>query len=120
MNGTVGRVVGFWKPREAIQMGAQIMLPELRDPAASAPDPSDPPPDPRLLRAQAEQREQKLKAILATNNSWPAVQFTSGPLMLCVPLTFEVINADAQIEAVRDQVSTKICACHLWCLGMGC
>ena len=28
--------------------------------------------------------------------------------MLCVPLSFEVINADGNIEAVREQVSISI------------
>ncbi|KAI0762728.1 PIF1-like helicase-domain-containing protein [Fomes fomentarius] len=81
VNGSVGRVVGFYKPREA---GGQASA------AGGAMD------DP--------QREQKLKTILALNSVWPAVQFQQGPLMLCVPLSFEVVNADGNIEAVREQV----------------
>ena len=65
-------------------------------------------PETGLETAQSEQREAKLKAILATNDAWPCVQFHSGPLMLCVPLSFEVINADGNIEAVREQVSTSV------------
>ena len=90
-------------------MGAQIALPELAQPAAN--------PDAdtqdggeggaraaEMEKAQREQRDQKLKKIMATNEVWPAVQFVSGPLMLCVPLLFEVSNADGGIEAVREQV----------------
>ena len=119
MNGTTGRVVGFYKPREAMEMGAAIMLPEARIPDAPGapgtdpdapgapgadPDPPAPPPDPLALRAQEEEREQKLKRILALQSLWPAVQFASGPLMLCVPLPFESVTADGTIEAVREQV----------------
>ena len=109
MNGTTGRVVGFYKPREAMEMGAAIMLPEARIPDAPGapgadPDAPAPPPDPLALRAQEEEREQKLKRILALQSLWPAVQFASGPLMLCVPLPFESVTADGTIEAVREQV----------------
>ena len=125
VNGSIGRVVGFYKPREAVAMGAQIALPDNRDQGlrkamngrdeangqaqqqqqggqengeASAPGGGTGP-------QQDPQREQKLKAILALNSVWPAVQFQQGPLMLCVPLSFEVINAEGNIEAVREQVS---------------
>ena len=47
--------------------------------------------------------------IMSLNTVWPAVQFQSGPLILCVPLTFEVVNADANIEAIRDQVRVVSC-----------
>ena len=109
MNGTTGRVVGFYKPREAMEMGAAIMLPEARIPDAPGapgadPDAPAPPPDPLALRAQEDEREQKLKRILALQSLWPAVQFASGPLMLCIPLPFESVTADGTIEAVREQV----------------
>lgn len=126
MNGSVGRVVGFYKPREAVAMGAQIALPESRDQglrkamangddrAAAQGQRGQGAPDGAGQGGQASaaggalddpQREQKLKTILALNTVWPAVQFQQGPLMLCVPLSFEVVNADANIEAVREQVS---------------
>ncbi|KAI1797549.1 PIF1-like helicase-domain-containing protein [Ganoderma leucocontextum] len=105
VNGSIGKVVAFYKPREAVAKGAQIALPEFAQGAQK-------PPVGELLGAreqelqdmQKEQREQKLKKILALNTVWPAVQFASGPLMLCVPLPFEVVNADGGIEAVREQV----------------
>ncbi|TBU64714.1 hypothetical protein BD310DRAFT_943719 [Dichomitus squalens] len=91
VNGSLGRVVGFFKPREAVAMDEQG---EGEGSNRSA----------EQEKAQQEQREQKLKKILATNTVWPAVQFACGPLMLCVPLLFEVNNADGGIEAVREQV----------------
>lgn len=36
---------------------------------------------------------------------WPLVQFQSGRVMLCIPVTFEVYNADGKIEAQRVQAS---------------
>ena len=55
--------------------------------------------------AQAEENEQRLKRILKTSQVWPAVQFSSGPQMLCVPLSFEAVTADGSIEAIREQAS---------------
>ena len=106
-------MVGFYKPREAVEIGADIGIPEVlkaqgadkekHGDGANARDHNGD-PDTAQEKAQSEQREAKLKAILATNYVWPCVQFHSGPLMLCVPLSFEVINADARIEVVREQV----------------
>lgn len=104
VNGSVGRVVGFYKPRDAVEkLGAQIALPESRDLQAD-PIEAGVPPSSQAEKAQKEQREQRIKMIMSMNTVWPAVQFASGPLMLCVPLMFEVVNADANIEATRNQV----------------
>ncbi len=102
MNGSIGKVVGFYKPREAVAMGAEIALPELMQGAQNSPVAE--PLGTQERQQQKEQREQKLKNVLALNTVWPAVQFANGPLMLCVPLPFESVNADGGIEAVRDQV----------------
>ena len=101
VNGTLGRVVGFYRPREAAKLHINVLLPEARDPGGEE--------DPALRareeqRAQAEQREQRLKKILALDSVWPAVQFASGPLALCVPLSFEAVTAEGSVEAVREQV----------------
>ena len=101
VNGTLGRVVGFYRPREAAKLHINVLLPEARDPGGED--------DPALRareeqRAQAEQREQRLKKILALDSVWPAVQFASGPLALCVPLSFEAVTAEGSVEAVREQV----------------
>ena len=32
------------------------------------------------------------------------MQFASGPLALCVPLSFEAVTAEGSVEAVREQV----------------
>ena len=117
VNGSLGRVVGFYKPREALAMGAEIGLPDNQQGLRRTLGVEDEKKGGAganaergtvLDNAQSEQREAKLKAILATNQVWPCVQFHSGPLMLCVPLSFEVINADGNIEAVREQVSISI------------
>ncbi len=129
MNGSIGRVVAFYKPRDAVAKGAQIAIPdnqqglrkalgvkdEKKDAGAGGGADVDDPFEKMQEQAQAEQREQKLKAILALNSVWPCVQFHSGPLMLCVPLSFEVINADGNVEAVREQV--RLCWTGLVCRG---
>ncbi|PIL30943.1 hypothetical protein GSI_07112 [Ganoderma sinense ZZ0214-1] len=102
VNGSIGKVVGFYKPRDAVAMGAQIALPELAQGVQN--NPAVEPMGTQEREQQKEQREQKLKKLLAMNTVWPAVQFANGPLMLCVPLSFESMNADGGIEAVREQV----------------
>ncbi|RDX56238.1 hypothetical protein OH76DRAFT_607069 [Lentinus brumalis] len=118
VNGSLGRVVAFYKPRDALEKGIEIAIPDnqqgLRKALGKEDDKNDAgaggradakrPHEKLQEQAQAEQREQTLKKILAYNDVWPCVQFHSGPLMLCVPLSFEVINADGNIEAVREQV----------------
>ena len=101
-------------------MGAQIALPDNRDQGRNGGDETNGQAQQQQQGAQKNghapapggaapeqdpQREQKLKAIMGLQSVWPAVQFQQGPLMLCVPLSFEVINADGDIEAVREQVS---------------
>lgn len=36
---------------------------------------------------------------------WPLVRFQTGQVMLCIPIIFEVHNADGRVEAQRVQVS---------------
>ena len=102
VNGSIGKAGGFYKPRDAVAMGAQIALPELAQGPQNSPVAE--PMGTQEREQQKEQRDQKLKRLLAVNTVWPAVQFANGPLMLCVPLSFEGINADGNIEAIREQV----------------
>lgn len=111
VNGSIGKVVAFYKPREAVAKGAQIALPEFVQKLPTG-EPLRP-GDKELQAAQKEQNELKLKKILALNTVWPAVQFASGPLMLCVPIPFEVVNAEGGIEAVREQVLALL-SISLW------
>ncbi|EIW64958.1 uncharacterized protein TRAVEDRAFT_85034, partial [Trametes versicolor FP-101664 SS1] len=87
VNGSVGRIVGFYQPREALAMGIDIALPDSRE--RGGPDVPDIPGGPQILQM---------------NSVWPAVQFQSGVTQLCVPLTFEVVSAEGTIEATRHQV----------------
>ncbi|KAI0662490.1 PIF1-like helicase-domain-containing protein, partial [Cubamyces menziesii] len=92
VNGSIGRVVGFYKPRDALNMGIQIALP-------------DSPPSSTPSRSQSkDQREQMIQRILRLETVWPAVQFQNGVTQLCVPLTFEVVSAEGTTEVTREQV----------------
>ncbi|TBU47337.1 hypothetical protein BD309DRAFT_502547 [Dichomitus squalens] len=93
----MGRVVGFYRPREALKIGAEIGHPDLLHP------PSEDLPI-QLLKQQREERQQRLDHYLKSDNIWPAVKFLSGPLMLCVPLPFQAMDANGNIQATRDQV----------------
>ena len=42
--------------------------------------------------------------ILKSNKLWPYVKFENGLSLLCIPVMFEVINAQGRIEASREQV----------------
>ncbi|KAI0768643.1 hypothetical protein BD413DRAFT_479193, partial [Trametes elegans] len=88
VNGSVGRVVGFYRPRGALAMGIEIAMPDRRE--RSGPDVPDIPGGPEQL--------------LRINSVWPAVEFQAGPTMLCVPLPFEVVSAEGTTEATRLQV----------------
>ncbi|KAH9853028.1 hypothetical protein C2E23DRAFT_729339, partial [Lenzites betulinus] len=90
VNGSVGRVIGFYKPLEAMKMGIKLALP---DPAErNGPDVPD-------IGGGAIQ-------ILRLNSVFPAVQFQNNTIQLCVPLTFEVNSAEGTVEAIRNQVSS--------------
>ncbi len=118
VNGSVGRIVGFYKPREALAMGIEIALPDSRE--RGGPDVPDIPGGPQVevpqttssqapkssQKTAADKREETIKQILQMNSVWPAVQFQSGVTQLCVPLTFEVVSAEGTIEAIRHQVRT--------------
>ena len=111
VNGSIGRVVGFYKPRDALNMGIQIALPDLRDRedsnAPNAPGISQAAraPSSTLSRSQSkDQREQLIQRILRLETVWPAVQFQNGVTQLCVPLTFEVVSAEGTTEVTREQV----------------
>lgn len=109
VNGSVGRIVGFYKPREALAMGIDIALPDPRE--RSGPDVPDIGGGPQVEVPQTPagptqntQREEKIKQILQMNSVWPAVQFQNGVTQLCVPLTFEVVSAEGTTEVIRHQV----------------
>lgn len=122
VNGSVGRIVGFYQPREALAMGIDIALPDSRE--RGGPDVPDIPGGPQVevpqtastgsqvpkssQKTAADKREETIKQILQMNSVWPAVQFQSGVTQLCVPLTFEVVSAEGTIEATRHQVRSLI------------
>ncbi|TBU34899.1 P-loop containing nucleoside triphosphate hydrolase protein [Dichomitus squalens] len=97
VNGSLGRVVGFYKPREALEIGVRIGHPDLLFPLYEG--------LPReLLEQKRKERQQRLDHYMKSDNIWPAVQFLSGPLVLCVPLPFQAMDANGNIQATRDQV----------------
>ncbi|KAL7285782.1 hypothetical protein ACG7TL_000891 [Trametes sanguinea] len=109
VNGSVGRVIDFLRPREAMAKGIDIALPDSRERSRfDVPDiPGGPrveSEDPTQLSQSEEQRKRKIEQILRVNSVWPAVHFQNGCVQLCVPLTFEVVSAEGTIEATREQV----------------
>jgi len=88
VNGSLGKVVAFSTPREALQNGTQIamMENESRDDRKGKKKPED--CIPKHL----------------VNSVWPVVSFENGKTMLCIPCPFEVNNADGGVEAVRHQI----------------
>lgn len=100
VNGSLGRVTDFCTTREALQRGIKIGLPEAKE------------------RRRWKGRGKASRKGPSTDEDWimervpsgkyPVVEFITsavGPvLMLCVPNTFEVNNAEGEIEAKREQV----------------
>ena len=90
MNGSMGKVVGFLKPRDAVQRGVRLALAEpQKSSAPHARQKGDAVPD-RVLRSTVR---------------WPLVRFAGGGApVLCVPAQWDVHNADGAVEAAREQV----------------
>ncbi|KAI0828262.1 hypothetical protein BC628DRAFT_106512 [Trametes gibbosa] len=113
VNGSVGRVVNFLKPIEAMRMGIQLALPDRRD--CNSPDVPDigegavvEVPLTKSEKAAAQQREENIKRILQLNSIYPVVLFQSGATQLCVPLSFEANSAEGTVEAVRHQTLERV------------
>ncbi|THH28278.1 hypothetical protein EUX98_g5905 [Antrodiella citrinella] len=82
VNGSLGRVIAFKTTREATTSGVRIAAMEQnRDGTPRVPE--------SLMRA---------------NSLWPVVKFQNDVQMLCVPVQFEVNDADGKVEAARGQV----------------
>ena len=80
--------------QEALQRGIQIGVVHREGQTSETPRPKDAaPPVP--------------SHILKGNKRWPYVQFENGLSLLCIPVMFEVINAQGRIEASREQVRTE-------------
>ena len=102
VNGTLGKVVEFLTPLEAAKKGIRAITAEGIAP------PSD-------MQYQASNRPQTASTMKhrQSDNLWPVVSFESRTsaernTLLCTSQTFEIINAEGQIEATRTQVSDKV------------
>ncbi|GJE87828.1 ATP-dependent DNA helicase PIF1 [Phanerochaete sordida] len=91
VNGSMGKVVGFLRTRDAVQRGLKIGV-------ADAPKPAGP------ARRGAPDAPAVPERVLRSDGLWPLVRFDGGGEVLCVPSTFEVNNADGGVEATREQV----------------
>ncbi|KAJ6575524.1 hypothetical protein B0H10DRAFT_955578 [Mycena sp. CBHHK59/15] len=77
VNGSVGQVIGFSTPIDAIKQHTEIAT----------------------MDADKAVQEPRMRDQL-----WPLVQFSNGAQRLCVPQEFTINNADGHMEARRDQV----------------
>ena len=100
--------MGFYKPHEAVAMGASIGHPVILHP----PDEVLPP---QQLEQRRQERQQRLDHYMKSDNIWPLVRFLNGLLLICVPLPFEAVNANGDIEATRDQVGKLDVFLHNFC-----
>lgn len=88
VNGSRGRVVGFTTTSRAQASKTEIAK---EDPEKN----HDRKPDINIERS-------------AEGRIWPLVQFEGGQTLLCVPATFEAVNAENLVEAKRYQVRLVI------------
>ncbi|KZT06267.1 uncharacterized protein LAESUDRAFT_653615, partial [Laetiporus sulphureus 93-53] len=87
VNGSVGRVIQFSTPREALEAGTQLAQPKSGHESA------------------AERNTEKVPdEIMNGKNVWPVVRFTNGMTLLCIPNAFDVNDASGRVQAVRNQV----------------
>lgn len=94
VNGSIGRVIGFMTTREANDKGVAIGKANGENTVGV--------PGPRVVPRVAE-------SMIRSNAVWPVVKFQNTVEMLCVPMQFEVNDADGKVEAARGQVSL---VCH--------
>lgn len=85
VNGSVGRIVGFSTSRDALKKGMAIAQTESQNDAGR---------DKPIVPEETYR----------STHVWPVVQFEGGRTLLCIPSTFDVNNADGQMEARREQI----------------
>ncbi|KAI0085665.1 PIF1-like helicase-domain-containing protein, partial [Irpex rosettiformis] len=91
VNGSMGKVIGFKLAREAFEEDIDFALPQCLNRATK---------DGGKLRQRDAPDE-----LLTSEKLWPLVEFTkSGKRLLCVPSSFETVNASGRVEATRYQV----------------
>lgn len=89
VNGSVGKVVAFSTPRDALQHGSELARTKKGSGTEDHPE------------GEADEISTE---ILEGKNVWPLVEFSSGRRLLCVPASFEVNNLIGKVEAQREQV----------------
>lgn len=99
VNGSIGKVVAFESPGEAVKEGLDIasIQREMTNNSGTQSDTVTKKPDDIPLN------------ILARQDTWPVVKFTSGRTCLCIPTSFEIKNGNDLLKAQRDQVRSLIC-----------
>jgi ATP-dependent DNA helicase PIF1 len=105
VNGTLGRVIDFMTALEASNQGIRIGAPEITT-AEWQNGKEAMKGGKTALKPRVENTPRP--ELMRSSQKWPVVEFATkiGPLpMCCTPLSFEVNNADGEVEAKRDQVS---------------
>lgn len=87
VNGSIGRVTDFLTTSEAKSSGVPI---------ASVNEQNLKPNAPHIP-----------ESMMRSNAKWPLVKFQNGTIMLCVPVQFEVNDAEGNVEAARGQVCRR-------------
>ena len=105
VNGSLGRIVDFLATLEASQKGIKIGRPDMGDPLDWKGQKMANMKGNRNGKAEDELPPH----LLRSPQKWPVVEFhpsaiTEPVLMYCIPCSFEVVNADGEVEAKRDQV----------------
>ncbi|KAF9229715.1 hypothetical protein BS17DRAFT_35852 [Gyrodon lividus] len=83
VNGSVGQVIRFSTPQEAMENHTEIATEE---------------------GLRGSQREARQVAASYGGSLWPIIRFTNGRELLCIPTDFTVDNAYGEMEARRRQV----------------
>lgn len=96
VNGSVGKVVEFLTPLEAAKKGMRAIIAGSISALADNQGP-----------ASNQMRPQGFSKVRGSDNLWPVVLFKDAGAFLCTSESFEVNNAEGEIEATRSQVSSK-------------
>lgn len=97
VNGSIGRVVGFYTARDALQRGAHLGIADKGTVHKLASDIL------KGIEKKSDDVSKEVTRLISDPRVWPMVKFRSRTI-LCVPAQFEVNSAEGIVQAWRYQV----------------
>lgn len=97
VNGSMGRVVGFYTTRDALQRGGSLGIADKGTVHKLASDIL------KDIEKKSDNVSKEVTRLISDPRVWPMVEFRSRTI-LCVPAQFEVNSAEGIVQACRYQI----------------